>query len=476
MLVWLVGCGEAEVEVAEFAELCGVAGPVRVLEHAEDEVAYFAPRQVGARLFLEIARFELRPGQQPFVPTSDSRLWTTGLCGESPTPLDERYEELFVVDRWPELALVCDEDGDVSSLAATGPLAPHVVFPELGCRPLWSPLGAISRDYGDRLMFFPFPADPRRDTVAPIELPGVAEVDGSEPKIAVAGDELLVLRPDHELVSIDLNDRTVTRVQAGVGAFVASPSGRYVLWAGVYAADGVSSGVHGVVLMDRETGVSAGLGEAYLSRHDIALRWAEQGFVYVALAGEPPRIYRVPDLGSAEIPWEYRLSSHVMDWLGPLPDGRWILTRVADSTLHYLDTVSGEISPMFTRPGQVLGREADATQVLEVFYCCDRGGADDEAAVWLVPDDGSEPTKIAGRSTLFGRRVGEGSWVSPVALDARRGARLVRADTMTGAAQQIDDHVFPTIVPEDRQEPGIVRYSVQDGARSGVWQVRLPAE
>lgn len=468
----VAGCGEAEVlEVAEFAELCGVEGPVRVLELAEEQVAHFPPRRVGERLVFEIGRVAGAPGEAPVLPVADQEIWTTGLCGESPTRLEDRYSELFVTEHWPDVVLACDDEGgQIVSLSAAGPIDPHVVFSGVTCAAQWTRYGLVSPDWVDGVLFFPYPEDPRSGTAAPIKLPGEVKFVASLPVFTAVDDGVLVLRPDDELVYVDLRDLSVTSVQAGVGDFVVSPSGRYVLWGGV----GFGVGSQPALLLDRETGSTVGLGETTFSRMDTGLlRWAEQGFVLLG-SGPAPQIFRLSDFASAVVPAGHTLARiGPLNSVGPLPDGRWIVSAERDSSLHYLDIGTGALTPMFTRPGQVIGREEDGTQVLEVFKCCNFARADDEGAVWFVPDDGSQPTRLAGRSTMFGWRASEGSWVSPVDLDPVRGARLVRVDTATRAERVIDERVFAVLWMGDRGLSEVVRYSVQDGARSGVWQVKL---
>jgi hypothetical protein len=49
----------------------------------------------------------------------------------------------------------------------------------------------------------------------------------------------------------------------------------------------------------------------------------------------------------------------------------------------------------------------------------------------------------------------------------------VRVDTATRAERVIDERVFAVLWMGERGLSEVVRYSVQDGARSGVWQVKL---
>lgn len=465
LLLALAACGEPDEDLAEFGELCGVEGPVRLLELEPDQVVIYKPTRIGDRLFYDVGRpSSPGPALGPWTSFVDEQRWMTGLCGEAPMRLDADYSRVFEIERWPGLALACDHAENIVSLAATGPLEPNVVFSGTGCDPIWSAHGPISPLGEMQRILHPFPHDPRGETAPWIVLPGFFQSGGLLPRVTTAGDELLVLRPTGELVSIDLRDNTVTLEQPDVGAFVASPSGRYFLWNGEQEA-----GEFPAILHDRETGQGVFLGDLNLSSNRSALLYAEQGLVFPYLPTEKLRFYHLPNLEFVELPVaNYRLDHH-----GPLADGRWIVSGFPDSALHTLDLATGSLSPMFARPAQVLAHEPEGALVLEAPPCCFLARADDEGPVWFIPHDGSPPTRIAARSTLFGWRPRADSLITLVDISSNRRARLVRVDTATRAEQLIDDHVFAAYL-EDPVDRDIIRYSVQDGARSGVWQVRLP--
>lgn len=470
LLLTFTACAEPDEPLAPLGELCGTLGPVRLLELAPDQAVIYRPDRIGERLFYRIGRPAPPPRPAaPYIPVTDMQLWTSGSCGEALARLDEQYSRVFEIERWPGLALACDHADHIVSLAATGPLAPNIVFAQTGCDPLWSDHGPIIPFNGQQLLLYPYPDDPRSETASAVVLPGFFQTPGSLPTIAAAGDDLLALRPTQELVSIDLRDNAVTLEQPGVGAFLASPSGRYFLW-----SPGKGPGPSPAILHDRETGQGVYLGDVRLSSNWQALNFAEQGLVPLYLTTGELRIYHLPDLKFIMLPPDQFLDyDRQGSFVGPLADGRWIFTTFQDSSFHTIDLTTGTVTPIFTRPGQVLGREPGGTLMLEVFRCCEGGRADDEGPVWFVPHDGSPPTRIADRSTLFGWRPRPDSLITLVDISIDRRARLVRVDTATQVEQLIDDHVFAAYI-EDPSEPDIIRYSVQDGERSGVWQVRLP--
>ena len=469
LLLTLTACAEPDEILAPLGELCDAEGPVRLLELAPDQALINQPRRIGERLFYDIGRPTPGTALTPRNNFTDQQVWTTGLCGEAPMRLDENYWKVFEIERWPGLALACDNSKNIVSLSATGPLAANIVFPGMGCDALWSDHGPIVRFGEQQLLLYRYPEDPRSETASVVLLPGEFQTSGFLPRFVAAGDDLLALRPTRELVSIDLRDGAVTLEQPGVGAFLASPSGRYFLW-----TPKSEVGLFPVILHDRETGLGVFLGEVNLSSNPQALTFAEQGLVFFYSNTGEWRIYRLPGLEFIVVPPGYVLDRTLFGSVaGPLADGRWIVGTYQDNSLHTVDLHTGTMTPMFTRPGQVIAREPQGTLVLAVHPCCGRGRADDEGPVWFIPHDGSVPTSIAARSTLFGWRPRTDSLITLVDIGGDRRARLVRVNTDTQAEQLIDDHVFMGFI-EDPSEPDIIRYSVQDGERSGVWQVRLP--
>jgi hypothetical protein len=482
-LLILSACDEDEPQPAQLGELCGVEGPVRLLELAPDQTLLTAPRRIGERIVLDIGSLTQEPDpSQTWFPSENAQQWTVGACGESPTRLDEQYHGVFTLERWPDVPLACAADnGKIWSFAPTGPLDPHVVFDDVPCHLTWTDHGALAPYFShDTLRFYPFPEDPRRDTSVPIDLPGEVLVNGVDPAIVPAGDSLLLLRPSHELVSIDLRDLGVTLEQTDVGEFITSPSGRHVLSSSVPPTDhedGTPSPPALAVLHDRQTGIGLALGEAYVSRFDpSALRWADQGYVVFTPAKGRSRVYRLPGLEFTDVPRGLTLvTDATRAALEPLPDGRWITRANQDGSLYYLEQDTGDVTPMFSRPSQVLARVDGGTLVLDLAPCCFVARADDEGAVWFLPDDGAEATRIAERSTQFAWRPRPDMLISLLDIDARRRGDLVLIDPVTRAEQRVDQRVFARPLTT-RSETDILRYGVQDGERSGVWQVRLPAE
>lgn len=479
VLLVLVACHDADEVVANLGEICGVEGPVRLLELEPDQTLVSPPVRIGERIFYDVGRPGSSSIHAPFVYFEDRQSWTTGLCGEAPTRLDSSYGSVFEVERWPGLPLTCDDQRNLVSLAPTGPLDPHIVFHRAGCEPLWSAQGPISMfsDELPMLLLQPYPDDPRRDTAsAVVLLQAVATYAGGEPKIALAGDDLFALTPAAELVRIDLRARSLTIEQTGVVDFDVSPSGRYYLRAvRLPPNDPRVPGPEFVILTDRETGFDVLLGVPSAGGNSRILQWAEQGVVPFVLASGEQRIYRLPELEFVVLPAGYQLDRDILGRPGgPLADGRWVVRSWRDESLHLFDPVSGALDSLVPRPAQVLAHESGGALVLAAYPCCVFGRADAEGPVWFFPGDGGEPLRIADRSTMFGWRPRPDLLATLLDFGGDRLGTLALVEADTQLETVVDHRVSAALLRND-SEPDVIRYSVQHGARSGVWQVRLPA-
>ena len=477
----LAACGDSEAEqdgsFAPLGEVCGVEGPMRLLELAPDQSLLYRPQRIGERIFYHVGRPPGFPNSHPLVPFEDKGLWwTTGLCGEAPARLPEQFRQFVEAPRWPGLALACDGVGNLLSLAPTGSPAPHEVFHGTGYSPSWSTEGAIARASpgSSQLVLHRYPDDPRSEVaeVVPL-LEVVVDKLSNEPMIAVAGDEMLAFTPTRKLMHMDLDSGATTVLHTDVDGFAASPSGRYYLWASAVGPRNEEGRFPAVsMLHDRETGTGVSLGVLRWPLYGDALDWADRGFMM--LYEDEQQIYSVPGLELATIPWGYAIDqSRLYRPWGPLADGRWILRDYRDGSLHYFDVATGMLAPMYSGLAQILGVGPEGALVLEVPPCCSTGRADDEGPVWLYPADGSQPRLVAERSTLFGWQPGPELLVTLLDLSWHSGASLTLVDTVSREQQRIDDHVFAMFLADD-VDPDLIRYSVQDGERSGVWQVRLP--
>ena len=240
------GCGDAP-EYVEFAEVCGVAEPVRVLEFGPGDCLDAEPWRFGDRVVLTTAHFDL---YSPTGRNGTRTVWTTGPCGEAPVRFAEGVGTTFTIEQWPDVLLGCDDMGEqILALDPEGRSPPHVVFTGLrSCGGLsWTAQGLVSlapRADGTDLLteveapmeLHRYPEDPWLDTAVAEPLLDLVRVKASRgqtngPLYKVFPDFVLALTGTDELVRADLAGGAVTVVQTGVRDFEASkPDGRYLVW------------------------------------------------------------------------------------------------------------------------------------------------------------------------------------------------------------------------------------------------------
>lgn len=496
LLGWLVaaaGCAPDPVEQAELGEVCGEPAPLRVLELAADEGLRFEPPlRVGDRvLYLVHEQGPVAPGES-VAPVLATRVWSTGPCGESPVELASGIVDIFTIDAWPDVPLGCVEaTGDVVSLDPTGARAPHVVFADVahtlgfGCGLRWTSHGLLALTEHDdelgALRLLPYPADPDTDTATPVTLldpirltPGGRGGPGLVGWALQSFEEFaLALTADDTLVRVDLADRSVTPLQAGVWGFDASREGAFVLWQGTtFVSEDEHYPTGQVLLRELATGVDAPLAETSLRASSQPLNWAEHGVVTLALGSSPTsatvRLFSLPELEFVDLSPRTYLSTRV-------DDERWLASSLLDARLELIEPRKREKRRLFGPAGWRRLHGTEAVDVLEVRQCCVDGDERDEGPVWRVPLDGSAPTKLIPRATRYLQRLADGRFVTPVDIDAQMIGTLLLVDPETQQELRIDDRVSAGSLDVSRAtDEGIIGYSVSDGARSGVYLARLP--
>ncbi len=486
------GCGPEEtLEPAELDEICRTSGPLRVLALAPDERLWDWPLQVGERVVYLVGQFGTFAPDEPSFPLLGTTVWSTGPCGESPVQLATGIDRIFTVEAWPDVPLGCiRETGDVVSLDPTGARPPHVVFSGVpgtfDCGLRWTKHGLLSVAEHDEefgaLQLHPYPADPTRETATPITL--LDPVQSSHRNRSGPGfigwvlqsyeDFVLALTADDTLVRVDLADRTVTELRPGVGLFDASREGNFVLWQD--ALDDLAKDepypIGAVSLRDLTTGTDTPIAETALRYSFSPARWADAGALQLSLGpqnqGGPTRFLRLPGLESIDIGGQALL-------VASIDPNRWLsMTRLAPG-IDMIDLQRRERRPLFDR-GTVMRIQSDAVLALDVRQCCVDGSPRDEGPVWRLPLDFSPPQRVAPRATRTFSALKDGRIVTPLAIDTQMLGTLALVDPDTQEEQRIDDRVFAPLLDTSRAATeSVLRYSVADGVRSGVYLVRLPA-
>jgi len=465
----LVSCGSEPIEPAEFGEVCGVKGPVRLVALEPDQVVRGGLYGFEERVLYTTAHAHI---EADVVTYSDTVLWSTGPCGESPRRIADDVINVFTDDRWPGVLLGCrTELRDIVSIDPSGDEPPHVVYADVDCFSRNTPQGLVSIDAeGDgpaALTLHPHPDDARTETSEPV---GLLDPDvtpeypiTAKSRVRARGDLVFVLTTDGTLLRIELPSGAATVEQTEVREFDISKDGRYLLWQRAERTDQDSEFPEGLVLLrDRESGDDVPLTTTWLDPFDSPLAWVELGLVPLMLSGGPLRIYFLPTLGFLEV------YDNVYP-LEQLADGRWLLQRWWRGPIYLGDLrEGGSATPVFHN-GAIVGREPDGLMLLEVPPDSTPG------PLLFAPFDGSPPSRLADRVTPY-YRLTEGRVLSAINVDDDGLGDFILADFETREERLIDRQVVDTSVWSTWDlGDDIVRYAVVDGERSGVWMVRLPS-
>jgi hypothetical protein len=472
--VVLVACGEADVQAAEFNEVCGEAGPFRVLKLPPGDRIMGAPQALGDRVVMAIGSYGPVDGYAPLL---DSALWSTGPCGEDSKRLDANLKEVVVAERWPDLLFGRTEAYELVILEDAGK-AGHVVFTGVGQSFLWwTEHGLVSfeqrgEDTAAALLHL-YPADPQVDTASAIVLVESTpsyNADGrvNPQRFAVLPEDLFALGTDGALVHADLRDGTVTVEQTGVYDFDVSPDARWLLWQ--VATDEETPTASAVYLRDLTSGDELPLGDASVRNTLQPFIGYEHGLFAVNESSYINASQRVYTLDTLEfVVLEERILRHVF------ADGRWGTTRLVGGDPALYDPADG-ITRSLGR-GALVGWGDDWVDVLDVpEYILGGGSFSDEGPLNRVSLSG-EAKRLTGRATRVGSRLTDGRRLTSLDLDEGRLGQLVLIDPDAGTAGRVDDRVvaYSGVLTAAFGDEALV-YSVDDGDRTGVWLARVVGE
>lgn len=250
----MIGCGPAEGSADVYPRNCGVEGPVDLFEASEGD--YLDVHRAGDHYLLVHA-----------APDGAAETWAIDRCGESRTLLQaatlDPSPSLGVAADW---ILSCDEDtGAVAVLDPTGREGPRVLFPsiEKSCRVVPFAGGLAAQARGSGLVWFnPDPADPNAESLPLTEAAEIFDPDWTSCSIdfacesglpsgrdlRTAGDELLVVTRDGELIGFDPTSLEPHVIDAGpVEGVDVLQDGRRIV---------VDRHLGPTLVIDRETGSS----------------------------------------------------------------------------------------------------------------------------------------------------------------------------------------------------------------------------
>jgi hypothetical protein len=486
----VLGCG-AEPTFVEFAELCGEAGPVRVLELAPGQRLSRRPQWVAERVVFAVGTAAAGEAKEPTPATvATEAVWTTGPCGEAPRQVAGAVDTVFTIAQWPGVLLACDAAaGEVLALDPEGASPPHALFTGLtDCGGLnWTAHGlvtvaAIDEDEDSqedeegaepglqRLLMHPYPADPYRDVVEAAPLLEAVRTLSREglatgQQMAVFPEFVLALTADDALVRVALADGAVSTVQTGVAGFVADDEGRYLLWQDATPTnDNPDYPAGRLFLRDRDDSTDVFLGQGVLAFNPSPLRYIARGDLFLEL--EAIRVFSVPDMGFTDLPDLGRVTAR-------LDERRWLMA--GKGMLNLVDRISGEATLLYRGSGDLLRLLDDGVDLLRVQSCCQRSTMRAEGPLWFVPFEG-EARQLAARASRFGHTLKDGRRVVTVDIGGDWRGTLLLTDPETQEALRIDSGAFAQSFAVSKAfGDDVVVYSIPGGSRAGVWIARMPA-
>jgi hypothetical protein len=224
-----------------------------------------------------------------------------------------------------------------------------------------------------------------------------------------------------------------------------------------------------ILLLDRETGELRSIGETALAyAHLRAFNWSPSGLLqlpFPAGTQDGELVLRLYDLASHT--WVD--VSGTLEPMYMLADDRHLIVNDGQGTPpQTLDVQTGELGTI------------TETVPAASHYSSDVRGLGilpdgDEGELWLVTD-GEGPRLIAERATWHHWFMPDGRLLSGVDINDKKVGELVVIDPDTLEEQLIDLDVFATHYsrPDPSSDDTTVIYGIAEGARRGLWLVRLP--
>jgi hypothetical protein len=467
------------VEPAEFAELCGQAGPVQIL-HFEpwrriNSARYWAT--FGERRVMNVRYEDTRVGREA--------VWSAGLCGEAPRRLvTGNLQSLYKFAQF-EFPFVCDfEIGRIQAIDPTGEHTPKTVFEAPGhpCYVLPTDIGvvnvwpdAVGSETG-ALVLQPWPDDVWSDEVEPVVLlDSVNTYLGSNYGWAAmqgGGDEVLAVTGDDELVRVAVAEGSVEVIATGVRGFqlsyeTADPEHprRYLLWQRVEVTHDDPELPEGeILLLDRVTNELTSLGEGSLQSVNYGLSWLESGLMTLRLRlGDELvlRLFRLPTLDFLDV-------DGAIDPDYMLADDRHLVVKVGeDGSLAILDSETGELQTIDGNPANRYFWEQRVMTLLPE--------AEDGEGELLLLSGGDPPELVAERATYQHALLPDGRVLSTVNQDEDSVGELIVIDPASFAERLIDREVYwfsPLPIAETNGD-ATFSYAIREGDRAGIWLARL---
>jgi hypothetical protein len=462
MLLGLASCEAGDEPETEQGEVCGEPGPFVVLALDDDELPYpSGVTRIGERLYIRVGDAVVDGSPISFLPVGGSpRIWSTGLCGESPRLIATDFGGVFEHPQWPGSVVARDEDAnELYALDPDGVAVPHLLMPALSDSPATdTDLGeaVVIADEGDdagMLVLQPFPESITDDPPAPIDL--LDDVSTASGAITGRGAEVYALTATGDLVRVELPGGAATTIAQGVDQFALSEDLRFVVLMRAMAVSDPEA-MFATAILDRETGEETWVGDAARGLNPLLSLQTALVFEIPRPGGEVSRIVDLPSLGIHDGPPEVRLSHRI--------DASKFLGAIEDGVVMY-DIVSRKLEVLLEATPSTTIISDDAIVMLESPLDSGQlfGG---EGPLWRVAFDTGEPERLAARATPGFELLEGGGVVTVVEADADLLGDLVLVDPQTGHEQRIDERVF---FGARALGDGVIAYGVRDGERSGIW-------
>lgn len=471
IVVVCASCGSDSISglgTAEFDELCGHDGPVRILPlDADPNFSSAQGELVGDRYV-----FSLRSSVETEKYASTVDVWSVGRCGEDPVLLvDDGDLWISVHPDYDDVVFFCDDStGWITALDVYGVRPAKQVIETRDCFSRWTDFGVLTilaDGQTGPLVLHPWPADPLAEAAEQIVLVDDVKI-AAEPQafprehevFGATATEAFAITAADELVVIDLDSHAVTILAEGVREFDHGAVGRWLVWQGVEVTNNQDpKWPQGpTFVLDRESG-------------DIT------EFAETALAFTVPSTMRLEPLG---------LLHYRAGYWGDDSADRWIRLPSLDTyavgggmqPVQVIDDTRALLNYYYMEPYVVL--DVASAEVTTIYDGPSHAVASDDDGLLVLTEDRGELVRVSysGESRTLARRVNErylladdDRVITPFAVNDHDVGQLVIVDPATLDEHRIDDDVHADSSMSLEPDQRIIGYVVvdPDPERSGLW-------
>ena len=466
----VIGCAEEAslepLEPAPLAEVCGEAGPFRLLALEPDQRVEGSGGFVvaGDRLLFVAGKVErFAPAGTPLL--TEAKVYAVGPCGEDPGVVAQGVENLFTEPSYPGVVFGCTQDHDLVRLDPSGGVPPQMLARDMCSREFTKHglLAYAGEDWNYTVDYYPL-LDAQGPTFGPpsrVSEP-VRIVNSVSTSVRILPDEVLMVE-DGELARYSLPELDRSVLAYDVVVFQVSDDGRFLFYQGPGPmVDDVYNPVGPIYGRDREGGAGGPIGTGILTLADFVAPGVLR--VDVVESSEHQRLVSLSDYEFVEVP-----AGH--DVLARLAGGRWLTTTGHSGPWYVFDAADGATSLVSERRGRRLGPVGEHLDLLLSTEQDPQG----TGALVRYFYDGRAPRTLAERANRGAIVRDDGSVLTMVDVDAEWLGVLTVVSPASAKGRQIDERVtvgsnlaswsHPT-------EAGAVIYGVVDGERTGVWVAR----